>query len=52
MGNLTHYPDIKRWWRPQRCICGLRLRNCPDWRAFLAGLRVTVQLGQRLDLRP
>lgn len=32
MGILDHYPAEKRWWRPDRCVCGLRLRNCPDWR--------------------
>jgi hypothetical protein len=54
MGNegLTHYPAKKRRWRPERCTCGLRLRNCPDWRAFMAGLREQVRLGRRLEVKP
>jgi hypothetical protein len=54
MGNegLIHYPAKKRRWRVERCACGLRLRNCPDWRGFLADLRDVGRLGRRLESRP
>jgi hypothetical protein len=35
MRPLVHYPQEARWWRPQRCACGLRLWKCPDWREAL-----------------
>lgn len=39
MRPLEHYPAEGRWWRRQRCACGLRLWRCPDWHDTLRELR-------------
>jgi len=35
MRPMVHYPCEARWGRRQRCVCGLVLWRCPDWRETL-----------------